>query len=111
MSQSQRFTTGVREFDTRFASCASDATQGIRILKDPSLAKAILAMPRGTDDRVHDGRCHVCVDGHPHDVAFVDRLIESSANSEWIGLSVAIPILRKRMRANRFLRALRDGSK
>lgn len=89
MGQNQPFTTGMREFDTRFASCASNATRAIRILKDPSLAKAILAMPRGTDIRVHDGRCHVCVDGHPHDVAFVDRLIlaaecliESSANSE-----------------------------
>ena len=75
MGQSQPFTTGMREFDTRFASCASNATQATRILKDPSLAKAILAMPRGADIRVQDGRCYVSVDGHPQDVAFVDRLI------------------------------------
>lgn len=75
MGQSQPFTTGMCEFDSRFASCASNATQADRILKDPSVSKAILAMPHGADIRLQDGRCYISVDGHPQDVASVDRLI------------------------------------
>jgi hypothetical protein len=78
MGESQPFTTGIREFDARFASCASNATQAKRVLKDPSLLEAILALPHGADIRVRDGKGYVSVDSHPDDIAFVDRMMSTA---------------------------------
>lgn len=78
MGNSQPFTMGIRGFDARFASCASNVTQAKRILKDSSLLEAILALPRGADIHVRDGKGCVSVDSHPDDIAFVDRLISTA---------------------------------
>lgn len=72
---SQPFTLGIPEFDSRLRACASDVEQARRILGDRSLIGAILALPQGADIHVERNRCRVAVDGLPDSADFVDRLV------------------------------------
>ncbi len=61
-------------FDARFHIHARQGEETKRMLLEPTLFSALLDLPSGADLRIEHGVCHVSVNGHPRDIAFVRTL-------------------------------------